>query len=208
MADSASEERETKDGKKAFKGQSSPVESSGVLDDLDCRVYGYSDVSPTDLLDLHCKAVLGIEKGVVPLPKYKTLKLGCQLQGTDLYLTMLYSRDALWVPGDGFTHGSAIFSEKTSDPEETVGSGDKSAPTPRKRTAASTSTSSKGASSKPGTASKGKQAERDPDADKAGKTYTTDHWLRFSGSTPLAVRTTFDPTLAAKGKETRFDNPP
>ncbi len=46
MADTASEERQTKEeqhGKREFKGQASPVESSGVLEDLDCRVYGYSD---------------------------------------------------------------------------------------------------------------------------------------------------------------------
>ncbi len=54
-------------------------------------MYCYEDITPTDLLDLHCKAVLGIEKGIVDLPKFKTLKLGLQIDRTDLYCTVLSS---------------------------------------------------------------------------------------------------------------------
>ncbi len=94
-------------GKRSFNWKPAPVNPAEVIEDLDLKVYCYSEVSPTDVLDLHCKAVLGIEKGIVHLPKYKTLKLGMQIQGTNLYLTMLYSRDLLWVPGDCFTAGPA-----------------------------------------------------------------------------------------------------
>ena len=226
---------EEQSGNSGFQWQPAPTDSTGVIDDLDCKVYGYSNVSPTDVLDLHCKAVLGIKKGVVQLPKYKTLKLGLQIQGTDLYLTMLYSREMLWVPGDGFKAGpaptpGADSQEKDnidvdSDGSTNCGSGTESksgpsrgAPTPRKRASASSRSGGQASKGNDDERCKGKQSKGKDDGQSKGKsrapdmatekTYTTDHWLRFSGQTPLTVRTYFDESLAAKAKETTFEKSP
>ncbi len=48
-------------------------------------MYGYEHVTPADMLDLHVKALICIQSGVVALPKFKTLKiiigLGCSWKG-------------------------------------------------------------------------------------------------------------------------------
>jgi hypothetical protein len=231
MADATKEpERGTEDAQSGNRQwHPAPTDSSTLDEDLDCKVYGYSNVSPTDVLDLHCKAVLGIEKGVVPLPKYKTLKLGCQIQGTNLYLTMLYSRDLLWVPGDGFKAGppsgggaETVDKDTDSDGETKCAAGtesksepSRSAPTPRKRAPPSTRSAAHAAKGRDAMESKGKEKKsqdgkgKAPSRPMAGEhTYTTDHWLNFSGQAPLTISTSFDASLAAKAKETAFDRSP
>ncbi len=79
-------------------GSVAPKKYESVIEDLDCKLYMYENVTPANVLDLHCKAVLGIENGTVVLQKFKTLKMGLQIDGTDLYCTMLYSHGCMWVP--------------------------------------------------------------------------------------------------------------
>ena len=116
-------------------GSVAPEEYESVIEDLDCKLYMYENVTPANLLDLHCKAVLGIQNGTVVLPKFKTLKMGLEIDGTDLYCTMLYSRGCMWVPGEGFAESLLTEDASTAMKSDSAASssGSKAAPTPRKK---------------------------------------------------------------------------
>jgi hypothetical protein len=74
-------------------------------------MYGYEDVTPSYMLDLHCKALIGIQSGVVALPQFKTLKLALQLEGTDLlhYDVLVRRTVGAWGGLRGGSPESEIF---------------------------------------------------------------------------------------------------
>jgi hypothetical protein len=160
----------------------------GWIEDLDNKMYGYEDVTPGDVLDLHCKALIGIESGVVALPKFKTLKIGLQIEGTDLYCTMMYSRGALWVPGEGFAEaleneGQGTAGSKDCDAKDT-GTSSKPAPTPRKPKRTQTA--------------EGKKTEKTERKSLIVK--GMDGWLQFGPGVPMAHKKHLPPSFVKSEK--------